>query len=131
MLCPKKSPFNLHYFAKSFLPHNKVLPHNASGIPAPQRTPPFLRENALFSLDSHPFQKSQMRLQNGHEIDPLARKQRFPCRDRVQQEPERYLPEALRCREVLGHHDQVIAEIEKDLSLIPLGQRSPANVIDD
>src|ERR1700761_2783493 len=64
-----------------------------------------------------------MRFQNSPEINELASEQRFPGRNRIQEDPERQLPDPLLRRQILRHHDQTIPEIEKYLPFISFGQR--------
>src|SRR6185312_1483858 len=128
MQCPVNSLFAVYNFVKTFPAGHKILPDNAPLIPSGQLSAPLERENAFFSSEGHPFQKSQVRFQNGQKIDPLAPQERFPRRNRVQQETERDLPQALPRREVLGQHNEVIAEVQEDLSLIAFGHRPATDV---
>jgi|SRR6185312_10394601 len=72
-----------------------------------------------------------MGFEDGPEINGLAGEERFPRRDRVQQETERHLPDGLSQRQAFGHHDQVVPEIEEDLPFVALGKRSASDMIHD
>src|SRR5580692_8160254 len=91
----KKSPILFHYFAKSFPSEDKILPYDGASVPAQEHPTLFLRENTLLPVDNHPFKKCQVRLRDRYKVHPLARQQRLPGRDRVQQKAARELPEAL------------------------------------
>src|SRR5882762_65391 len=122
MVCLKKSAFVLHYFGKSFSSRDKILPDNTMPIPPGQGSLPFSGKYAFFPLDQQPLNKGQMGLQNGDKIDSLPCKQGFPGGNRVQEESHRDLPGNLPQREVLGHHNEIIAKVQEYLPFIPLWQ---------
>ena len=88
-------------------------------------------EDGLFPIDNQPFEKGQVGFEDGPEIDGLAGKEGFPGGNGVQNEPERDLPDPLLGRQAFGHHDEIIAKIEKDLPLVTLWQGSAAHMEDD
>src|SRR6266568_2166393 len=71
-----------------------------------------------------------MCFQDGHKMDALSGKQRFPGRNAIQKEPHGNLPDQLSGRQILCQHDEIIPEVEKDLSFIAFWQGSTPQVID-
>jgi len=90
-----------------------------------------LGEDALFPIDNQPFEKGEVGFQDGPEIDGFAGKEGFPGGNGIEDEPEGDLPKPLLGRQAFGHHDEIIAKIEKDLAFVTLWQGSATYMVDD